>query len=104
MNILQKDAKYVARGSPHIPIEITKAQGSYVYSKNKKYVDFWMGWNVGNIGWNHPYVINHLKKFKGPNYITPKFVYKKWDELAQLLAKITPGKITKCFRATLALT
>ena len=100
MSITQKDKLYVGRSGEYLPIEITKAQGSYIWSNKKRYIDFWMGWNVGNIGWNNKYVLNKLKKFKGPNYVTPKFVYKRWIDLAKLLAKITPGKLTTSFRAT----
>ncbi len=59
-----------------------------------------MGWCVGNIGWGNDKINQKLKKFNGPNYLTPYFLYQPWVELAELLAKITPGNLVKTFRAT----
>jgi len=34
---------------------ISKAEGALIYDKEgKKYIDFTSGWNVTNLGWNHP--------------------------------------------------
>ncbi len=59
-----------------------------------------MGWCVGNIGWNITEVTEEIKKFQGPTYVSPKYYYAAWTELAELLAKITPGNLVKSFRAT----
>lgn len=97
----QKDAKYFGRGFPPVPIEIVKAKGSFLYDANgKKYIDFLMGWCVGNIGWGVEEIKNAIREFDGPEYIRPFYLYKPWVELAELLAKITPGKLTKSFPAT----
>jgi len=100
VKVAKKDKKYLGRDIPALPIEITGAKGSYLFSKNKKFIDFLMGWNVGNIGWNNKAVAERMKKFTGPNYVNPYYLYKPWAELAELLAKIAPGKLVKSFRAT----
>ena len=101
MNIQNKDKKYLGReGSPK-PIVIKKAKGSYLYDdKNIKYIDFFVGWCVGNVGWNPNEIVKQIKKFDGPNYVPPGYYYQGWAELAEILAKISPGKLIKSFRAT----
>lgn len=101
MNTLQKDRSYLGRDTAATPIEIAHEEGSYLIdSSGKKYIDFQVGWNVGNLGWNQKEIVNQIKKFDGPNYVDPFYLYKPWADLAELLAKITPGKLTKSFRAT----
>src|SRR3989344_8780962 len=37
---------------------ISKAEGSYIWDdKRNKMLDFTSGWNVANLGWNHPEII-----------------------------------------------
>lgn len=80
--------------------EIRKTRGSFSFSPDRKYIDFVMGWCVGNSGWGTEEIMKNLRKFDGPTYVHPHHVYKKWGELAELLAKMTPGKLQKSFRAT----
>ncbi|OHA00435.1 MAG: aminotransferase [Candidatus Sungbacteria bacterium RIFCSPHIGHO2_02_FULL_47_11] len=101
MNTKQKDKKYLGRDEAPRSLVVAKSKGVFVYDeRGRKYIDFFMGWCVGNIGWNVEKVIEKLKKFNGPNYVSPGYMYKGWVELAELLAKIAPGKLTKSFRAT----
>jgi acetylornithine/N-succinyldiaminopimelate aminotransferase len=40
-----------------LDITVAKAEGSFLWDdKGKKYIDFTSGWNVANLGWNHPEV------------------------------------------------
>lgn len=101
MKLIHKDRQYVGRDVPPTPIEITGSQGSYLYdSTGKRYIDFVMGWCVGNIGWGVPEVESEIKNFEGPDYVNPYYLYKPWGELAEILASIAPGKLVKSFRAT----
>jgi acetylornithine/succinyldiaminopimelate/putrescine aminotransferase len=101
MNIALKDKKNLAWSSTPENIEITRSEGSYLYdSKGNKYLDFIMGWCVGNFGWGNEKIISSLRDFSGPAYVYPSFVYKSWAELGSLLSDIAPGKLSKCFRAT----
>lgn len=99
MNARRPDS-YVA-GQGDIGLEVTRSSGSYVYDKRgKRYIDFVMGWCVGNFGWDQPEIERAVKRFKGPSYVYPDYNYKPWNELGKLLVEIAPGNLAKCFRAT----
>jgi acetylornithine/succinyldiaminopimelate/putrescine aminotransferase len=69
-------------------------------SRGKKYIDFVMGWCVGNFGWGAAAAAKALERFKGPDYVYPGYAYAPWAELARLLVSLAPRPLTKCFRAT----
>jgi acetylornithine/succinyldiaminopimelate/putrescine aminotransferase len=80
---------------------VARAAGSYLFdTRGKRYVDFVMGWCVGNFGWGDPQLERRLERFRGPDYVYPEYRYRPWEELATLLARIAPGDLTRCFRAT----
>jgi acetylornithine/succinyldiaminopimelate/putrescine aminotransferase len=82
-------------------LEVARASGSYVYDRRgKRYIDFVMGWCVGNFGWGLPELERRVARFKGPDYVYPEYSYRPWRELATLLARIAPGELSMCFRAT----
>jgi hypothetical protein len=41
-----------------------------------------------------------IRRFKGPYYLFAGYPYKGWTELAELLARITPGALTKSYGAS----
>jgi len=99
--IIQEDAKYIGRDFPAELIEYSKTQGSFVYdAKGNKYIDFLMGWNIGNVGWGVKEIREVIKNYNGPDYVNPSSLYAPWVELAKILISITPGKMAKVFRAT----
>lgn len=98
--ILQKDLAFLGRDIPPVPIEITSSKGSYLFDHNQKYIDFLMGWNVGNVGWGNKEIYKKIRAFDGPDYVNPNYLYKPWAELAEMLSKISPVKSGKVFRAT----
>ncbi len=101
MSVKEKDKKYIGRDIPPASVEIIRSEGNYLYDANgKRYIDFLMGWCVGNIGWGNKEIISKIRKFNGPEYVTTHYLYKQWVDLAEILAKITPGKLVKSFRAT----
>jgi 4-aminobutyrate aminotransferase-like enzyme len=101
MQIHNRENINFARSEEVQPLRIRDAERSYLISEDgKKYIDFSSGWCVGNLGWKHPQIEEAIRSFKGPPYIYPHFEYEPWIELASLLSKITPGQLTKCFRAT----
>jgi adenosylmethionine-8-amino-7-oxononanoate aminotransferase len=100
MSTKQKQKKYFAEEST-AEVEIKRSAGSFVYdTKGKKYIDFLMGWCVGNMGWGNEVTAKAIQNFKGPDYVYPGLLYKPWTELAELLAEITPGKLGKSYRTT----
>jgi 4-aminobutyrate aminotransferase-like enzyme len=92
--------RYLAREMP-AEIQVVKSDGSFLTDeKGKRYIDFVMGWCVGNFGWGNAVLVKKAAQFKGPDYVYPGYTYQPWVELAELLASITPGRLTKSLRAT----
>jgi 4-aminobutyrate aminotransferase-like enzyme len=97
----QREEKYYAKSEDTQPLRVRNAERSYLISEEgKRYVDFSSGWCVGNLGWKHPQIEEAVRNFSGPTYIYPHFKYEPWVELASLLSQMTPGNLSKCFRAT----
>ena len=82
-------------------LRIARSRGSFVFdSRGRKYIDFLMGWCVGNLGWGNAVVQRAVKRYSGPDYVYPNYDYPAWDELAKLLVSAAPRGLTTCFRAT----
>ncbi len=77
MNTKEADKKYLGRDGAPKELEVARSQGNYVYdSKGRKYIDFYMGWCVGNVGWGVKEILKEVKKFNGPDYVSPNYLYK----------------------------
>jgi acetylornithine/succinyldiaminopimelate/putrescine aminotransferase len=82
-------------------IRVARAEGSHVWDdRRRKYIDFVMGWCVGNLGWGLPEIRDAIARTNHPDYVYPHYDYKAWHDLAELLADIAPGDLTRSFRAT----
>src|SRR5215207_180322 len=82
-------------------LQVAATDGSIVTdSRGRKYIDFVMGWCVGNFGWRPAAIAKAVERFKGPDYVYPGYAYAPWTELARLLASLAPRPLTTCFRAT----
>jgi 4-aminobutyrate aminotransferase-like enzyme len=82
-------------------LEIARAEGSFVFdARGRAYIDFVMGWCVGNLGWAHPAIEKRLRAFEGPTYVEPGRSYPPWDELGRRLAELAPGRLEHHYRAT----
>ncbi|MDT0690213.1 aspartate aminotransferase family protein, partial [Salegentibacter sp. F188] len=100
-DVRKRDKKFFGRGKPVMELEVTKVKGSFIYdAEGKEYVDFLGGAGVGNLGWDKEEIENVLRKNDRPSYVYPNFYYKPWTELAEILANITPGELSKSFRVT----
>lgn len=101
MNLQQRDRRFVARDGAADDVEVVRSHGSYVVGpRGRKYIDFTAGWCVGNLGWGNEAIRDAVAAFDGPEYVAPSYLYRPWAELAELLADLAPGKLTKSFRAT----
>jgi acetylornithine/succinyldiaminopimelate/putrescine aminotransferase len=91
---------FLARDEPG-ELEVARTEDSFVFdAKGRRYIDFIMGWCVGNFGWGNAVLVKEAKTFRGPDYVYPGYSYPPWEELAKLLVSIAPPGLTKVFRAT----
>ncbi|HZZ94402.1 MAG TPA: aspartate aminotransferase family protein [Usitatibacter sp.] len=82
-------------------LRIARSRGDHVFdTRGRRYIDFLMGWCVGNFGWGNAVIERPAKAFRGPDYVYPNFDYPPWEELASLLLALAPRPLAKCFRAT----
>jgi 4-aminobutyrate aminotransferase-like enzyme len=96
----QLDRAHLGRSDEPDELQIVRGDGSYVFDVHgRKYVDFVMGWCVANLGWNPLELRERLRRYDGPDYVLPSDLHRPWGELATLLAEITPGELTRAFRA-----
>jgi acetylornithine/succinyldiaminopimelate/putrescine aminotransferase len=90
--------KHQAQTTPHpLAIEISYAQGSYIFDINqKKYLDFVAGVSANTLGHNHPKV-NEAVKNQVDRYmhvmVYGEFIQQPQVELASLLAKNLPESL-----------
>ena len=55
-------------------MQVAATNGSIVTdSRGRKYIDFVMGWCVGNFGWRVAAIANAIERFKGPDYAYPGY-------------------------------
>lgn len=59
-----------------------------------------MGWCAGNVGWGNTEIRKAASEFDGPDYVHPDSLYRPWAQLAEMLARITPGELTVSYRTT----
>ena len=93
--------KFLGRDTEPEDFVVSRARGSFIFDdRGRRYIDFIMGWCVGNLGWNNPTLNKAVRSESDPTYVYPNYSYKKWGELAKLLAQIAPGRLRRSFRAT----
>ena len=96
----QLDRAHLGRSDEPDELQIVRGDGSFVFDAHgRKYIDFVMGWSVANLGWNPAELRERLRHYDGPEYVQPSALHRPWGELATLLAEITPGELTRAFRA-----
>jgi acetylornithine/succinyldiaminopimelate/putrescine aminotransferase len=96
----RREPRVLARDLP-AELQVAATNGSIVTdSRGRKYIDFVMGWCVGNFGWRPAAIAKAIEKFKGPDYVYPGYSYAPWTALARLLVSLAPRPLTTCFRAT----
>ena len=99
MKLKTAERKYFGRETEEFDVEVSRTEGSFIYDRNgKRYIDLFMGWCVGNLGWGNAGVKKAMRNYDGPDYVYPGFHFEPWVELAEMLAEITPGKLEKSFR------
>ena len=98
-HVARKDRKYIGRSEKAKPIEVVAASGSELRDEQgRTFIDFQMGWCVGNLGWNPPEILARLRAFEGPSYVPPGLLYEAWTELAEMLVDSAPGRMARAYR------
>jgi len=101
MSTFDRDREFFGRDTSPFRLELVKSSGSFLYDKEgNRYIDFLMGWSVGNIGWGNREIREKLRQYDGPEYVNPTYLYEPWVKLAEMLAEITPGRLKRTFKAT----
>jgi 4-aminobutyrate aminotransferase-like enzyme len=81
------DRKLVGRTEPDRGLEVVAAEGSRVRdARGRSFIDFEMGWCVGNLGWNPPEILARVRGFTGPSYVAPQSTYAPWSPDAAVRA------------------
>ena len=94
--------KYQAQTSTHpLGLEISHANGSYVYdTNNKEYLDFIAGVSANSLGHNHPVIKNailvQLEKYTHV-MVYGEFVQKPQVELCKYLSKHLPSELQSVY-------
>jgi acetylornithine/succinyldiaminopimelate/putrescine aminotransferase len=80
---VRADRSKVAREESPKPPRFASSRGSVVVDEHgKEHIDFFMGWCVGNLGWDVKEISERMRRFDGPTYVPPMFEYPPWGELA----------------------
>ena len=86
MNLRQLDKKHFGRQSEPEDVVVGNSANCYLTdARGRKYIDFMMGWCVGNLGWGNTALRAAARKFDGPDYVHPDYLYRPWAELAEML-------------------
>jgi len=82
-------------------VVIDRAEGSWLYSGQRRILDFSSGLINVNLGHGHPKVVKAIQEqAERLCYVTPSFGEENRAELARLLAEVTPGDLTKTLFTT----
>lgn len=101
MNLRQFDRMHFGRhGEPQDVVVGSSADSYLTDTRGRRYIDFMMGWCVGNLGWGNTEIRAAARTFDGPDYVHPDHLYRPWVQLARMLARLTPGKLAVSYRAT----
>jgi len=78
--------------------KVAKAKGSFLWDdQGKKLIDFTSGWNVTNLGWNHPEITQEMiKQIKTNTYIPQWTADPIQERYAEELSKALPKRLN-CF-------
>ena len=72
MNLRLLDKKHFGRQGEAEDVIVGDSADSYLTdARGRKYIDFMMGWCVGNLGWGNTEIRAAARKFDGPDYVHP---------------------------------
>ncbi len=82
--------------------DTSRLDGPYIWDKaGKKYIDFTCGWNVANLGWNHPEITQAvIEQAKKGFYIPMEMAEEIQIKYSDLLTNSLPKELNAIGRAT----
>lgn len=82
--------------------DIAKAKGCFIWtSDDKKLIDFTSGWNVANLGWNHPEINQAMIDEMSKNSYSSMWMGGEiQNKYAQMLTDVLPKRLNAVGRAT----
>jgi acetylornithine/succinyldiaminopimelate/putrescine aminotransferase len=93
--------KYQAQTTNNpIGLKVIKAKGSYIYTKDKKYLDFVAGVSVNNLGHSNSLINNSIiDQLKDYSHVMVygEFILKPSVKLCKLISKILPNKLNSTY-------
>ena len=96
MNIIEKDKQYILQTYKRQNLAVSKGKGKYLYDTDgKKYLDFFAGISVCNLGHCHPKVVAAIKKQSSQLIHASNHYYAEPQvELVEKLVKLSfPGRV-----------
>ena len=83
-------------------IKLSRAEGSSLWDEHgKRYIDFTSGWNVTNLGWNHPEIAAAIAEQAHKNVYAPLWGSDPiQEEYAEKLTAALPKELDACVKAT----
>jgi 4-aminobutyrate aminotransferase/(S)-3-amino-2-methylpropionate transaminase len=100
--ILLKKRDYIIPCLNHFyqePVQFVRGRGQYLYdSEGRKYLDFFGGVSVINAGHCHPEITARIcRQVQDLQHVCNIYLTQPMVELAERLARITPGRLQKSF-------
>jgi acetylornithine/succinyldiaminopimelate/putrescine aminotransferase len=96
--VRRSDRRLIGRAVGALDVVPVRTDGSRVFDADgRSFIDFYVGWCVGNLGWGEREVRARLRSYRGPDYVFPHFAYEPWTRLAKQLCALSPG-MGRCFR------
>ena len=96
MNIMDRDKKYIMQTYRRYDLILTKGKGKYVWDeKGRKYLDFFAGLSVCNVGHCHPRVVSAIRRQSARLMHASNLYYTEPQvELAERLVRASfPGRV-----------
>jgi len=85
------EKRYLARDEESEGVEVARSRGSYLIDAHgKKYIDFVMGWCVGNLGWNSIATRAAIRRFAGPDYGFPGYSLQRMGRARRAVGRYCP--------------
>lgn len=99
--MIDKFKKYQAQTTKNpLGLEVVKAKGSYIFTKNNKYLDFVAGVSVNNIGHSNSKINSSIvKQLKEYSHVMVygEFIQKPSIDLCKLLSNLLPNKLNNTY-------